>query len=326
MQTEPTRKIVDRIEAHSRILITRHAHADGDAVGAAFGLRQILRLSYPEKEILSVNADFPDSLAFLGEDDAPVTKEKYADALAIVLDTGNPDRVSDRNFSLAGETVLIDHHVAEDPFCGLSWIEVGCSSVCEMIAFLYLQNTDRLQIDKEAATCLYAGMVTDTGRFRFSSTNGDTLRIAAFLLDRKIETEPLFARLTLENFDYFKFQAEVLTKMKLSENGVASIRVTKGMQEKYALNHEQSGNAVNFLSEIKGSLIWIAFIDNEDGTFRVRLRSRFVFVHELAEKYGGGGHACACGATVRSRKEMNALLSDADSLLADYKAHHTGWM
>ena len=80
------------------------------------------------------------------------------------------------------------------------------------------------------------------------------------------------------------------------------------------------------MDSIKGSLIWIAFIEAEDGTIRVRLRSRFVTISEVAERYGGGGHACASGATVHSRKEMKALLADADARLADYKESNEGWL
>jgi phosphoesterase RecJ-like protein len=80
------------------------------------------------------------------------------------------------------------------------------------------------------------------------------------------------------------------------------------------------------MDSIKGSLIWIAFIQADDGSVRVRLRSRFVTISEVAEKYSGGGHACASGATVHSRKELKALLADADSRLADYKANNEGWL
>ena len=83
---------------------------------------------------------------------------------------------------------------------------------------------------------------------------------------------------------------------------------------------------MSYMDSIKGSLIWLAFIDNGDGSIRVRLRSRFVTVNQLAEKYGGGGHACACGATVHSKKEMKALIADADELLRKYKAENGGWI
>ena len=77
---------------------------------------------------------------------------------------------------------------------------------------------------------------------------------------------------------------------------------------------------------IKGSLIWLAFIETDDGKIRVRLRSRFVTVNALAERYSGGGHACAAGATVTSKAEMKKLIAEADALLAEYKSKNEGWL
>ena len=79
------------------------------------------------------------------------------------------------------------------------------------------------------------------------------------------------------------------------------------------------------MDSIRGSLIWIAFIEGES-EIRVRLRSRFVTVSEIAERYNGGGHACAAGATVYSRAEMKKLIAEADKVLGEYKATHEGWL
>ena len=98
------------------------------------------------------------------------------------------------------------------------------------------------------------------------------------------------------------------------------------MQEKFHLTREEASESVSALANIKGCLIWIAFIDNADESIRVRLRSRFVTVNKLAEKYHGGGHACAAGATAYSRAEMRALIREADALLGDYKANNEGWL
>ena len=110
--------------------------------------------------------------------------------------------------------------------------------------------------------------------------------------------------------------------MKITENGVAYIYVDEEMQKRFSLTREQASNTVGMLGEIKGCIIWLAFIDNEDGSIRVRLRSRFVEVNKLAEKYHGGGHLCAAGATVYSVEEMNELLKDADALIKEFKENN----
>ena len=169
-------------------------------------------------------------------------------------------------------------------------------------------------------------MVTDSGRFRFRSVSGDTMRCAGALLDIGIDTDILYAHLYLQDFSDLKFKAEVYKKMKITENGVAYFYVTEAMQKKMNLTAEQASAAVSYLDSIKGSLIWIAFIENGDGSTRVRLRSRFVTINQLAEKYRGGGHDCASGATVYNRKEANALIREADALLKGYKETHENWL
>ena len=113
--------------------------------------------------------------------------------------------------------------------------------------------------------------------------------------------------------------------MKISESGVVSMFVTKKMKKKFNLSNEDASACVSFMDSIKGALIWIAFIEG-DNEIRVRLRSRFVTVSELAEKYHGGGHACASGATVYSKAEAKALLAEADALLKAYKENNEGWL
>ena len=99
------------------------------------------------------------------------------------------------------------------------------------------------------------------------------------------------------------------------------------MQKKLNLTIEAASDVVSELSAIRGSLIWIAFIENKaKGAIRVRLRSRFLGVKDLANDYHGGGHSMAAGATVYSEKEMHSLIDDADKLLGEYKATHGGWL
>ena len=114
--------------------------------------------------------------------------------------------------------------------------------------------------------------------------------------------------------------------MKITENGVAYIHVTEKMQEKFALTSEHASASVSYLDSIRGSLIWLAFIDNADGTIRVRLRSRFLPINKLAEKYRGGGHDCASGATLHKKSEIKKLLSEADEMLKNYKENNEGWI
>ena len=320
------RRILDKIKEYDRIVISRHIRPDGDAVGSTQGLAGMLRLSFPEKDIRVINSDHSDYVSFLGDEDGEADDAFYSDALVIVLDTATPDRVSNKKYTLGREKVKIDHHIDIKPYGDISWVEEERSSVCEMIADFYLTFRDVLKLDVTAATCIYTGMVTDSGRFRFRSVTGETLRCAAALLDMGIDTDTLYARLYLEDFDYLKFKAYVYLNMKMTEHGVAYIYVDNEMRERFSLTDEEASNTVSCLDSIKDSIIWIAFIDNRDGTIRVRLRSRFVTINKLAEKYRGGGHDCASGATLYSADEIDALLRDADALIREFKETNEGWL
>ena len=318
--------ILNKIKEYDKILIFRHFRPDGDAVGSTNGLATILRNTYPEKKIYLQKIDFSDYLAFLGKEDELLPDEEYKDALGIVLDTATSDRISNQKYSLCKELVKIDHHIPMQSYADYEWVEEERSSLCEMIVAFYDAFKTELKMDNKAATYLFTGMVTDSGRFRFREVSGNTMRLAGILLDQKIDVDTIYAHLYLRDFESFKFEAYAHEQMQISANGVASLYVTKTMQEQFNLSKEEASNSVSFMDSIKNSLIWIAFIDNDDGSIRVRLRSRFVTVSELAEKYRGGGHACAAGATVYSIEEMQQLLNDADTLLKEYKANNEGWL
>ena len=312
--------ILEKIKEYNKIILFRHFRPDGDAVGSTKGLAAIIRATYPEKQVLLQNSDFSDYLKFLGDEDAPIADGEYADALGIVLDTATTKRISNQKFSLCREIIKIDHHIPIESYGVLEWVEELRSSSSEMIAAFYDTFSDELILTKEAATYIYCGMVTDSGRFRFRDVSGETMRLAGVMLNAGIDTDTLFANLYLEDFESY-----AKSRMKLTENGVVTLFVTKAMQEKFSLSSEEASAAVSYMDSIRGSLIWIAFIEGES-EIRVRLRSRFVTVSEIAERYNGGGHACAAGATVYSRAEMKKLIAEADKVLGEYKATHEGWL
>lgn len=317
--------ILDKIKEYHKILIFRHFRPDGDAVGSTKGLQAIIKLNFPEKTVLLQNRDFSDYMSFLGAEDELLSEEEYKDALGIVIDTGTTKRASNQNFTLCKEVIKIDHHIPLESYGDLQWVEENRSSACEMIADFYDTFKDELKINTEAATYIYAGMVTDSGRFRYREVDGETMRLAGVMLNQGIDTDTLYAHLYLKDIKNIKFEAYVQNNIKLTENGVAYIFVTKKMKKKFGLTNEDAAASVGYLDTIRDSLIWIAFIEGDDA-IRIRFRSRFVTVSELAEQYRGGGHACAAGGTVYSKKEMKQVLKDADTLLKNYKENNEGWL
>ena len=327
MKLENMKIILEKIKEYDSIMLFRHFRPDGDCKGATMGLRDILRQTFPEKQIYLINDDHSDYLEFMGPEDADVADEIYEKSLGIVLDTATMDRIHNKKFSLCKELIKIDHHIENHPYGDYSWVEDQRSSVCEMIALFYDTFRDELKIDSQAATHLYTGMVTDSGRFQYSSVSGDTLRLAGMLLDVGINTEILYARLQLKDFEELKFKSHVLKKMKITPNGVAYVHIDRATIEKFHLTSEAASNCVSVMADIKGCLCWIAFIDSmEDEKIRVRLRSRFVAINQVAEHYRGGGHAQASGSTLFDKKEIRLLLKEADKVVKEYKETHEDWL
>ncbi len=319
--------IYDQIQAADQIMIFRHHRPDGDCVGATKGLKEIIRATWPDKQVLLVDPEHSDYLAFLGPDDDEVSEDVYARSLGIVVDTATSDRISNPRFRLCRHLIKIDHHIEVEAYGDINWVEEERSSACEMIAAFFDAFRDRLHITRQAATFIYTGMVTDSGRFQYEGVTGDTLRLAGLMLDQGVDIKRLYAQLYLQSFDMLKFKAYVYQSMRMSENGVASIVSSRAVQEQFGLTMENACTAIGYLDGIRGCLCWLAFIENPAGEdIRVRLRSRFVAINELAEKYHGGGHACASGSTIYSEAEMDALIRDADALVKQYKETHEDWL
>ena len=328
MNNEMAKAIAGKIRDYDTVMLFRHIRMDGDCVGATKGLREILRLTYPEKTVLIVDSQTSEYLAFLGNDDLPVDDDVYRKALGIVIDTADRARISNQKYALCRELIKIDHHIEADAYGDLSWVEEERPSACEMIAALYEANRDEWKLSQQAATYIYLGMVTDTGRFRFGGVNGETMRLAAMLLDQGIDTETLYAQLYLKDYESLKFRAYVYEHMARTPSGAAYIYVDLKMQQEFGLSFEAACNVINYLEGIRDCLCWLAFIESdraEDG-IRVRLRSRFMTINHLAERHHGGGHACASGATVYSHEEADQLVREADQAVKEYKEQHTGWL
>ena len=328
MNFEIKQTILNKIKEYSTIFLFRHVRNDGDCVGATKGMKSLITATWPEKHVYIIDADTAKYLEFMGPEDEEMPEEVYASALGIVLDTASEARISNKKYTLCKELIKIDHHIPLEQYGNLQWVEEERSSCCEMIVDFYRTFKDQLVLTSEAATHLYTGMVTDSGRFKYDGVTGETLRCAAELLDVGVDTQTLFARLYLEAFEYLKFKAAIYERMQITPNGVAWIFVDKAMQQEFNLNLEQSSAIIGNLDSIRGCISWLAFIEtgDEQGSIRVRLRSRFVHINGIAENYHGGGHACASGATVYSIEEMNDLLRDTDALVKEYKETHEGWL
>lgn len=318
-------EIINKIKEYNKIIILRHIRPDGDCIGSSLGLREVIRNSFPDKEVVVFGKDFQSNLTFIDIEDENRDKDYYLDSLIIVVDTAQEERISDDNYKYGKEIIKIDHHPNDYPYGNINYVEDESSSCCELIVKIIENSDGVLKLNDKAAALLYMGMVTDTGRFKFGITK-ETYQRCSKLLEYNFNLELLYSHLYLKDFNMYKLQGEVYKKMKFSKNMVAYIYVTKEMQEKFALSPNDASMVVGSLDSIKGCLIWIAFIDMPDGTIRVRLRSRFLEIESIAKRYNGGGHAKASGATLYAKEDIKKLVKECDEKIKKFKEENNEWL
>lgn len=320
---EIKKAILDKIKQYNTIIIVRHIRPDGDCIGSSLGLRNILRLSFPNKKIYSVGDDKASYLSFMGNEDILSDNDSsvidiYKNALIIALDTADRTRISNKLYTNAKEIIKIDHHVETDPYGTINYVKDDVSATAQLIANFYETFSNELKMDIIGATALYTGLITDTGRFRYKEVDSSTLEVAANLLKFNVNTQDIYANLYVDSKESLKLKGLVINKFKTTKNGVSYMFLTKRMQKKYKVTLEEASNQVNCLDGIKGSLIWILFVQTDE-SIRVRLRSRYIDIIDIAKKFNGGGHVNACGATVYSKNEIKQLVKKADEKLKQFK-------
>ena len=310
-------KLYDAIKEYGRIIIHRHSSPDGDALGSQIGLKNILKENFPDKEIYVVG-DSSARFSFMDDsvmDDIP--DELYADALAIVLDTSATALISDDRYTTADLSACVDHHIFCEKFTDIEIRNTTYESCCGLITEFAMECG--LKLNSLAAKSLYTGMVTDSGRFRYDSTNSNTFRLASFLMQQQFDTNEIYSHLYADDFSYIRLRAQFVLKINFTENNVAYIYTPKEELASYSVDtFSISRGMVGTMSDIRGVDVWVNFTETESGVL-CEIRSSKYNINPIAVKYGGGGHAKASGATLKDRNEAMLLLEDLNSLSKESK-------
>ena len=308
-------EILQLIKEFDTIIIHRHTNPDGDAIGSQVGLKHILTHNFPHKTVYMVG-DSPKHYGFIeGSQMDEISDSVYENALAIVLDTSAKKLISDERYTKAARTARMDHHIFCETICDTEVTDTSFESCCGLVA-AFAQSCG-LELNPIAAKALYTGMVTDSGRFRYDSTSSQTHRLAAFLMEQKFDTNEIYRNLYADDFARIQLKARFILKIQFSPKNVAYIYTTK--EELQALNTDifsVSRGMVGTMSDIRGVDIWVNFTETENGVL-CELRSSKYNINPIAVKYGGGGHAKASGATVKTKEEAMAMLADLENLLGE---------
>lgn len=309
--------ILEKIKEYKKIIIHMHMRPDGDCTGAGFGLKYILQESFPEKEIYNVG-ETAEYVKFIGEVDS-IPDETYKGALSIVVDTATKDRVADQRFTMGDYVIKIDHHIPVDQFGDYNYVDTTRPATAQIILEFFLENQDVLKMTMPAARALYTGIITDTGRFKYRSVTADTFRDVAYLVDFGLDFTEILSRLDVKSENQMKLQGYVLQNFEKTPNGVAYIKMTPEVIQKYNVSLEEATALVNELSVLEDCPVWMLFAEYEGNIVRARLRSKGPAIDALANKYQGGGHKQACGANLGDWASVDKILADADELVKEYK-------
>ncbi len=306
------------IQAAPRVIIHRHKNPDGDALGSQLGLRRILKDSFPDKEILAVG-DMNDRYAFMVDEPMdPVPDEAYEGALALVLDTSAKSLICDERYTTAANTARLDHHIFCETICSLEITDTSFESCCGLITAFAKECG--LTVSPAAAKLLYTGMVTDSGRFRYDSTNAQTHLMASFLMERGFDTADIYRNLYSDDLSFIQLRAKYTLKIQTTPHRVAYIYTDLAEAKSYGVSDfTLSRGMVNVMGDIRGIESWVNFTETENGVL-CEIRSGKHNINPIAVKYGGGGHQKASGCTLKDREEAMHLLDDLNSI-SEVEAH-----
>ncbi|MFB0638451.1 bifunctional oligoribonuclease/PAP phosphatase NrnA [Candidatus Phytoplasma solani] len=306
--------IYNQIKAFETIIIHGHSKPDGDCYGAQLGLKDIIQATFPQKKVYAVGESNP-YLSFVGSMDQ-ISDALYQNALAIVVDSGQESKINDPRFKLAQSVIRIDHHLLIDHYGDYQWVDPSYSSCSQMI-FDFKQRFE-MQLTTKGALAMYVGMVTDTGNFCFDRVNQDTLKAASVLLSFDINVSEIFYHLNKENLTLFHYKAYIYQNA-VADRGFVYLVVSQVILKKFNLNIDVAASLVNILGHLEDHPVWAFFIEQENKTFRVRIRSRGPEINAIAKQFKGGGHLRACGATLDSKDQLSLFISKIQASISAFE-------
>jgi len=304
------KKIAHALTNGTSYLLVTHFHPDGDAIGALLALQAVLK-GMGKKVVSFCEDGVPPTFRFLEGSQEVLNDIEHIpqlDAVTLVfLDCGSIDRCGKsltKLLNVANSIINIDHHVQEKPFGDIFWVKSSASSTCEMLFDIFCFMN--IPLTPVVSTCLYTGILTDTGSFQFSNTSRRVLEIATSLAGFGADPYKI-AQQVFESSSPQKLLllGKVLDTLRYHRNySIATARLTKKMfTETGATIHDGEG-FVNMLRQVATVQVAVLFREEENGLIHVGLRSKgSIDVAKFARKFGGGGHVNASACRVKGSIE-----------------------
>lgn len=313
---QPLASIARLIAENNDFTLIMHVSPDGDAIGSACALR--LALMALGKRVQAVcDEDVPRIYRFLeGAEDIIKPNDARITSAAIAVDCADEGRMGAAGeiFAQAKHTANIDHHVTNTMFAQHNAVEANAAAAAEVVKKLI----EQLDVDfgADIATCLFCGLVTDTGNFAYSNTTPDTLFAAGELLQRGADNA-LINRAVYRSAPVSKRRMLGLGLIKaeyLHSGKVAVCKLTRADFDRFNARDEDCEGIIDNLRDVENVEIAMLIREKEPNVYKVSMRAKeYANVCAVAERYGGGGHRLAAGCTVRG--ELDALAAELTAAL-----------
>lgn len=322
-RTKILQSIGTLIRKNKTFFLSGHQKPDGDTVASELAMASLLSRLHKSVEIYNYDP-VPDNLLFLPGCEKIKTAKKVDKRydVGIIFECNDAQRTGniidfDRQLD---HIINVDHHIKNSLFGDINLVDSKFSSNSEQLCDLF--DAMNLPINSDEATCLYVGIMMDTGKFQYSNTNSETLRVASKLLEHGLDVsflcEKVYGARTLSSL---KLLSSALSKLQLVSDGkIACVETLRDDFKKTNSNESETEEIVNYGLQISTVLISIYLRESlGDGLIKVSLRSKkHVNVFKLAKQFGGGGHKCASGFKVSDKIEnvRENIISAAQKLIS----------
>jgi len=301
MDSDSMKKVIQVFRERDNFLVTAHVNPEGDSIGSQLAILYILEKM--GKNVCVVDHDrVPENMKFLPGSEkilSDIPGEVDVETL-VLLDCPVRERTGNIAEKAGTDTftVNIDHHVSNEYFGDVNWVEPGMSSVGEMAYFLAREAG--VGMSRELAMYIYAAMITDTGMFNYDNTSGTTHRVAGELVDAGVEPRRMHSEIyEKKKAVELRVLGKVLSTMQITAGGkVAYIYLTRKMYKEEGSDFVATEEFINYPRSVKGVEIAVFFKENAESEDRVNVSFRSagrIDVNRLASVFGGGGHPAASG-------------------------------
>lgn len=297
--------ILNLLRGSQKIIILPHILPDGDTLGSSLALKRTLEI-LGKKALILIDDEIPSNLNFMINHNSIMSTKTFLSLdfkpdLIVTIDTSDIERLGDRRelLDLNDEILNIDHHKTNMNFGKYNLVDSNASSCGEIIYKII--NDLEIELDKDISTYLYVSLSTDTGSFKYSNTTPKTLRIAADLLEKGIDSTFIVTMLYQNKpMNKIKLLSDALNTLEIHYNGkLAMIHVTNKMFEENNISPSNSDGIIEYARDIEGVEVAVFLKELSFNEIKVGFRSKYYFdVSLIAGEFNGGGHKKASGCTI----------------------------